>query len=130
MQNKKKSGVTILLYDRFLLHLTTKKHIMADFHFLDCKIVTDTINKIITLNFNTLSGTFTLVSASTSTIGTAKGISLKVDYRSLSGAPSSIAIDLKTLSLPAGTYSYIEIEITGTSKSPTPKFVMRDAMKL
>lgn len=103
---------------------------MADFNFLDSKIVTDTINKIITLNFNTLSGTFTLTSASTSTIGTAKGISLKVDYRSLSGAPSSIGVDLKTLSLPAGTYSYIEIEITGTSKSPNPKFVMKEPIKL
>ena len=129
MQNKKKSGVTILLYDRFLLHLTTKKHIMADFHFLDCKIVTDTINKIITLNFNTLSGTYTLVSASNSTIGTAKGISLKMNFSSASGSASSIAIDLKTLSLPVGTYSYIEFEITGTHK-PNPKHIMKDAIKL
>jgi hypothetical protein len=102
---------------------------MADFHFLDSKIVTDTINKSITLNFNTLSGTFTLVSASTSTIGTAKGISLKMNFSSASGSASSIAIDLKTLSLPVGTYSYIEFEITGTHK-PNPKHIMKDAIKL
>ena len=103
---------------------------MADFNFLDTKIVTDTINKSIKLTFNTLSGSFTLSSASTTTIGTAKGIYIKVDYSSLSGSASSIAIDLKTLSLPTGTYSYIEIEITGTSKSPNPKFVMKEPIKL
>ena len=103
---------------------------MADFNFLDTKIVTDTINKSIKLNFNTLSGSFTLSSASTTTIGTARGIYLKVNYSSLSGSATSITIDLKLLSLPIGTYSYIECEITGTSKSPTPKHVLREPISL
>jgi|GEM_PF-3935370 len=102
---------------------------MADFNFLDSKIVTDTINKSITLNFNTLTGSFTLASAATSTIGTAKGIYLNVNYDSR-GSANSISIDLKSLSLPIGTYSYIECEITGTPKSPTPKLVMKEPIKL
>jgi hypothetical protein len=80
---------------------------MATFNFLDLKIETDTTNKSTKLTFNTLTGSFTLTSASTSTIGTAKGIYLNVNYSSLSGTANSITIDLKTLWLPIGTYSYI-----------------------
>ena len=103
---------------------------MATFNFLDLKIETDTTNKSTKLTFNTLTGSFTLTSASTSTIGTAKGIYLNVNYDSR-GAANSISIDLKTLSLPIGTYSYIECEITGTPKpTPNPKLVMKDTIKL
>lgn len=103
---------------------------MADFNFLDLKMVTDTTNKKVTVNFNTLRGTFTLSSSSITTIGTANGIFVKIAYNGSSGSATSITVDLKTLSLPSGSYSFIECEITGTSKSPTPNHIVKDNIKL
>jgi plastocyanin domain-containing protein len=102
---------------------------MADFNFLDLKIVTDTTNKKVTVNFNTLRGTFTLSSSSTTTIGTANGIYLKIAY-SGSGTSTSITVDLKTLSLPTGAYSFIDCEITGTPKNPTPRHISKEPISL
>ena len=102
---------------------------MADFNFQDLKIVTDTANKKVTANFNSLRGTFKLSSSSTTTIGTANGIFLKIAYTG-GGSATSITVDLKTLSLPSGNYSFVECEITGTPKNPTPKHIIRDTINI
>ena len=97
---------------------------MADFNFLDLKIVTDTVNKKVTVNFNTLRGTFTLTSSSITTSSTANGIYLKIAYSGV-GTATSITIDLTTLSLPPGEYFFVECEITGTPKNPAPKHIIK-----
>ena len=102
---------------------------MADFNFLDLKMVTDTINKKVTLNFNTLRGTFILGQSSTTSLETVNGIYLKIDYSS-TGTATSITIDLKTLSLPIGDYFFIECEIKGTPKNPNPNIIARSKTKL
>ena len=99
---------------------------MADFNFLDSKITTDTVNKKVTLNFTTFRGTFSLTSSSVSTIGTANGIYLKIN--SAAGTASTFSVDLKTLGLPSGSYSFIECEITGTSKTPSPRHIVKETI--
>jgi carbon monoxide dehydrogenase subunit G len=97
---------------------------MADFNFLDSKLTTDTVNKKVTLNFTSLRGTFSVTSSSVSTIGAANGIYLKIN--SAGGTASSFTVDLKTLGLPTGSYTFVECEITGTSKSPAPKHIVKE----
>ena len=97
---------------------------MADFNFLDSKITTDTVNKKVTLNFTSLRGTFSVTSSSRSTIGAANGIYLKINCAG--GTASSFSVDLKTLGLPSGSYTYVECEITGTSKSPSPRQIVKE----
>lgn len=97
---------------------------MADFNFLDCKLTTDTVNKKVTLNFTSLRGTFTVTSSAITTIGSASGIYLKIN--AAAGAASSISVDLRTLGLPSGSYVYVECEVTGTSKTPAPKIIIKE----
>jgi len=99
---------------------------MADFNFLDSKITTDTVNKKVTLNFTSLRGTFTLTSSSVSTIGKANGIYLKIN--SAAGTASSFSVDLLKLGLPSGSYSFVECEITGTSKTPSPRHIVKETI--
>jgi hypothetical protein len=99
---------------------------MADFNFLDSKITTDTFNKKVTLDFTLLRGTFSLTSFSVSTIGRANGIYLKIN--SAAGVASSFSVDVLKLGLPSGSYSFIECEITGTSKIPAPRLIVKETI--
>ena len=103
---------------------------MADFNFLDSKITTDTVNKKVTLNFTSLRGTFSLTPSSVSTIGTANGIYLKINFVASSTGTTTFSVDLRTLGLPSGSYSFVECEITGTLKSPSPKQIVKGTMNI
>lgn len=101
---------------------------MADFNFLDSKISTDTVNKKVTLNFTSLRGTFSRTSSSVSNIGAANGIYLKINFVASSAGTSTFSVDLKTLGLPSGSYSFIECEITGTPKTPSPRHIVKETI--